>query len=361
MKVIHLPSSVAGNSWGLSRGERDLGLQSDVLVLYPSRYQYPADRFIFKKPPANALGKLARRLCIPVIVKEIFSIRNKYDVFHFNFGTSLLDLWMLGLPLLDVPLYKDKGKIVVTYNGCDARQKYPTIDRTSFSACQSDRCSKLCNTGMSDRINRKRIAKFDIYADAIFALNPDLLYFLPGRAKYLPYTIPQWSNIKPLPYKVIGKKIKIAHAPTNRVTKGSDIILNALDKVIQKYGGSVEVIIVENQSHANALKMYEEADMVIDQIVVGFYGGFAVEAMKMGKPVMAFIRQEDLRFLPEQMAEECKKTIICADPSSIVEKLCEIIENPEMLKDFREAGLDYVNRWHDPKYVAGITKSVYES
>ncbi len=361
MKVIHLPSSVAGNSWGLSRGERDLGLHSDVLVLYPGRYQYPADRFIFKTPPSNVIGKLARRLCIPVIAKEIFSIRKKYDVFHFNFGTSLLDLWMLGLPLLDVPLYKTRGKIVVTYNGCDARQKYPTVDRTLFSACQSDRCSMLCNRGISGMINRKRIAKFDIYADAIFALNPDLLYFLPERAKYLPYTIPQWSNLNALPFKGVDKKLKIVHAPTNRAAKGSDIILDALDKVMQKYSGSVEVILVENESHAAALKMYEEADIVIDQIVVGFYGGLAVEAMKMGKPVMAFIRREDLRFLPEQMAEECQKTIIPADPSSIVEKLSEIIENPEMLRGYREAGLDYVNRWHDPAYVAGITKSVYES
>ncbi len=299
MKVIHFPSSVAGNSWGLSRGERSLGLQSDVLVLYQNRFRYPADRFIFRKTPGNFISKLAKRLCIPVIIKEIYSTRNNYDVFHFNFGTSLLDMWMFGLPLLDLPLYKNKGKIVVTFNGCDARQKYPTIDRTRFSACHNDRCSRLCNTGIFGIINRKRIAKFDIYADAIFALNPDILYFLPKRARFLPYTVPQWSQIKTLPYKSVDKKIKIAHAPTNRATKGSDIILDALQKAIKKYGNSVEIILVENLPHAKALELYEQADMVIDQIVVGFYGVFAVEAMKMGKPVMAFIRKEYLVFLPE--------------------------------------------------------------
>ena len=210
-------------------------------------------------------------------------------------------------------------------------------------------------------MNRKRIAKFDTYADGIFALNPDILHFLPQRARFLPYTVPQWSQIKTLPYKSVDKKIKIAHAPTNRATKGSDIILEALQKAIKKYGDSIEVILVENLPHAKALELYEQADMIIDQILVGFYGGFAVEAMKMGKPVMAFIRKEDLCFLPEQMAEECQETIIQADPSSIFDKLCEIIENTSILKHYRDASLDYVIRWHDPIYVAGITKSVYES
>ena len=40
-----------------------------------------------------------------------------------------------------------------------------------------------------------------------------------------------------------------------------------------------------------ALKIYEEADIVIDQVLIGWYGGFGVEVMKMGKPLAVYIRR----------------------------------------------------------------------
>jgi len=82
--------------------------------------------------------------------------------------------------------------------------------------------------------------------------------------------------------------------------------------------------------------------------------------MKMGKPVMAFIRKEDLKFLPDRMALECEEAVINVNPQSLYERLCYIVENPEVLRRYREASLEYVYRWHDPVSVANITKSVYE-
>ena len=32
MKILHLPTSVGGNSWGLAQGEKALGLDSKVLI-----------------------------------------------------------------------------------------------------------------------------------------------------------------------------------------------------------------------------------------------------------------------------------------------------------------------------------------
>ena len=165
MKVLHLPTSTGGMSWGLAQGERSLGLLSEVLVMFDNWPQYPADRIIFKNPPVSFAEKAFN---LSILFKEVFSIRSKYDVFHFNFGTTLIDLWHYGLPLLDLPLYKGKGKIVVTYNGCDARQKYLTKERVSFSACQEDNCyGAICNDGNQDKIKKIKIAKFDKYANTI--------------------------------------------------------------------------------------------------------------------------------------------------------------------------------------------------
>ncbi len=48
--------------------------------------------------------------------------------------------------------------------------------------------------------------------------------------------------------------------------------------------------IIENKPNKEAIEIYKKADIVIDQVLVGWYGAFAVEVMKMGKPVAVFIR-----------------------------------------------------------------------
>ena len=43
---------------------------------------------------------------------------------------------------------------------------------------------------------------------------------------------------------------------------------------------------------------------MIDQVLAGWYGGFAVEAMAMGKPVACYIRDEDLAVIPTGMRRQ---------------------------------------------------------
>lgn len=370
MKILHLPTPVGGNSWGLSRGERQLGLQSDVLYTSNSWINYPADRILFNTVEKRS-NTLKDRLKNNIITKpskvitllhEIQRIRREYDVFHFNFGSSLLDTNRFGLSLLDLPLYSSRGKIIVTYNGCDARQKYPTMARTPFSACHDSNCyDGICIDRKHDQLKEDKIKKFNKYADAIFALNPDLLHFLPKRAQFLPYTIANWNTIQTVPEKdVYGDTITIVHAPTNRGAKGTDIILKTLERIQSIYKKRVKIILVENLPYSEAIKKYAEADLIIDQILIGWYGAFAVEAMKMGKPVVAYVREDDLSFIPSQMVEDCNKSIINADPCTLYDVLESIIQDPDVLKSYRNRGLTYVNRWHDPVSVAQITKKAYE-
>jgi len=354
-RVIHLPMNTAGMSWGLSRAERDLGLESDVLVLRQNYLEYPADRVVLSKK--TWWGKKLRSL---ILLREVLRIRKRYDVFHFNYGTTLIDKWKKGRPLLDLPLYKGHGRIAVTYNGCDARQKHPTMDRVPFSACHNSACyDGKCNP-RSDELKRKRIEKFSRYADVIFAVNPDLLHFLPEWAEFLPYTVPNWDGIETKPWRPPGEELRIVHAPTDRAAKGSDIIIEAVRRLEGRYPGRVRFTLVENMPNTEALEIYAGADVIVDQIVVGWYGSLAVEAMKMGKPVMAFVREEDLKFLPPGMADGCRAAVISAEPDTIHEELCRLIENPGILREHREAGIEYVNAWHNPAVVAGMTRAAYE-
>lgn len=352
MKVLHLPTSVGGNSWGLAQGEKKLGLDSKVLIETKNWLNYKSD-ICLNLQDMNKLHRLIKK--IDVFLK----IRNKYNVFHFNFGSSLIDYQNYGVHLLDLPYYK--GKKIVTYNGCDARQKYPTINRVKFSSCHQNNCyNGACNSGKLDIIRQNRIYKMNQYVDHIFSLNPDLMYFLPqDKTTFLPYTVAGWDEIKKVDY-FINKKIKIIHSPTNRVAKGSDFILNALENLKKKYK-NVEVIIIENTPYEVALELYQKADVVIDQVLIGWYGGFGVEVMKMGKPLGVFIREEDLKFIPQEMMKDLKDAIINLNPYSIEKELSKYIENIDLLYQKSQASIEYVHKWHDPLYVASLTKQIYES
>lgn len=349
-----MPTAVGGNSWGLAQGERRLGLDARVLVRQPARAAYPYDYSL----GWERRGFLAKRI---KAFHTFLKIRREYDVYHFNFGTSLCDFPRLGLPLLEVPFYPPGKKIVFTYNGCDARQRHETVERFKISACREDDCyAGACQKANSDAMRARSVAKASRHAIKIFALNPDLLRFLPPDASFLPYTVAAWTQIEANKYYV-GRKITIVHLPSNRGAKGSKYIVDALENLCRARGNSLSFHLVEQVTNRAALEAISRADLVIDQVLVGWYGALAVEAMKMGKPVAAYIRSDDLAFLPREMAEEVTEAIINIDPYNIEQVLAGYLDDPSQLVHKSQAALDYVHKWHDPVRVARLTKAAYEA
>lgn len=354
MKVLHLPTSVGGNAWGLSQAERALGLDSKTLYVEQSWLHYPGD-FCLANSNESKWRILAARL------KAVLTIPRRFDVLHFNFGSTLIDFPNHGFDLLDLPLYR-RQKLFVTYNGCDARMKYRRMEITNINACQYPDCyGGRCNNPAMDRQREKRIRTFQQSGAHFFALNPDLMWNLPAESVFLPYTIASWDNISAVqPPRRLSDPITIMHAPTNRVCKGSDAVIAACQRLEKKYPGRVSLRLVEHVPHEKALAMYQEADIIVDQLRLGWYGAFAVEAMKMGKPVAVYIEPKDLQFIPAQMAQELPEAVIQCNEFDLEAVLERYIQQPDLLEHKRQAGLEYVYKWHLPAHVAEITKQAYE-
>ncbi len=358
MRAVHFPTATSGNSWGLSRGERALGLVSDVLVVGADHLGYCADRRVTFHDPSTHFGVAANYM---VLAREVVRLLARYDIFHLNFGRSLIDFPEHGRNLLDLPLYAKRGHVFVTYNGCDARQRDLTLRQTTLSACHNDDCyGGICLDGRHDDSVRRRIQRVDAVADGIFALTPDLLRYLPDRAVFLPVTIANWDRLHPNYPDSMPDTLRIAHAPTDRGAKGTQIILAVLEKIQRLYPGRVEVLLIEKVSHEEALEMLASAHLLIDQILIGWYGAVAVEAMRMGVPVVAFIREEDLARVPPAMASDCRRAILSATPGTLLDRIASIVEDPDRLLDLHDHAVAYVGRWHDPVKVASITKVAYE-
>ena len=91
-----------------------------------------------------------------------------------------------------------------------------------------------------------------------------------------------------------------------------------------------------------------------------WYGGLAVEAMALGKPVVCYVREDDLGFLPTGMRDELP--LIRADPTSLAAVLRDWLTGPrERLHEAGDRGRAYVERWHDPLRIAARLKADYEA
>ena len=188
------------------------------------------------------------------------------------------------------------------------------------------------------------------FCEKIYTVNPDLLHVLPDTARFIPYGHIFPDDIEPCYLSLEDRPLRICHAPTSRQAKGTDKILAVLQS-LQQQGYRFELILVEGLSHANAMQRYRECDLLIDQIYAGWYGGLAVEVMAMGKPVMAYIRDDDLQFIPSQMADDLP--ILRISPDSLEQDLKKVLEMPRgTLHEAGRKGRCYVERWHDPVKIA---------
>ena len=88
-------------------------------------------------------------------------------------------------------------------------------------------------------------------------------------------------------------------------------------------------------------------DVVVDQLVVGWYGMFAVEAMALGKPVLCNIDKnlENL-FIFEGIIKKNNLPVIKCNYDNIKETLKQLIGKKQRLNDIGEKSRSFVMKYH---------------
>ena len=368
LRVLHCPAMVGGNPYGLASAERALGLDSHAVTVGQNWLAYPMDEVLLG-PTANKLqAELARW-------RLLWRALRRYDLIHYNFGQTILPMrtvtdafsgsavrplyWFYGqlTTQRELPLLRRAGKgLVVTYQGDDARQG--DYCRAHFDISIAREVDSSYYTTASDAAKRRQISQFDRYADRIYYLNPDLGWVLPERARFMPYAnvdLREWQiAASPVPERPL-----ILHAPTHQGAKGTRYVLEAVQR-LQAEKMPFEFLLIENMSIQEARSVYARADLLVDQLLAGWYGGLAVELMALGKPAICYLREGDLKFVPPAMRQALP--LIHATPATIYSVLKEWLttrrqEIPEMGRRSRA----YVEQWHDPLKIAAALKADYEA
>jgi glycosyltransferase involved in cell wall biosynthesis len=327
VRILHAPADVGGHAAGLAQAERELGLRSDVAVFAASQYGYASDiEFDLQdRGPWRRLG-----------TRAAFTARalRDYDIIHFNFGQSLITLRAAGRVLNELPLLKRAGiTILVTFQGCDVR---PQAD----CFCTQEHCRA------EDRYRAPNAARFLRYADRCFHLNPDLRRWLPG-SRFLPYASVDLATVGSPAELPPADVVRIAHAPSNREVKGTAHVIAAVEQ-LRADGVAVALDLIEGVSREEVLKRVAAADVVVDQLLIGWYGGFAVEAMALRKPVVCHILEQ----VPEDNPFGDELPIVRATPATLLERLRELVLDRDLRVRLGAEGRQFCELRHDPRLVA---------
>ncbi len=115
MRILHTPTNAGAHPMGLSLAERELGLRSEVVTFDPNPFGFEVDRSLFRE------GAPLWRT-VPERLSLLLEAVRHYDVFHFNFGSTLLPGWGHLVAVDELPLLRRLGKLVIaTFQGDDAR------------------------------------------------------------------------------------------------------------------------------------------------------------------------------------------------------------------------------------------------
>lgn len=325
MKIVHAPTEIAGQMGILTKQLRKEGYK---VAGYNGFHTF-----------LNYKGDIINTDAFEILKDFQFLIDN-VDVFHFyNANTFLTDF-------ADIPLLKAKGKKLVMHHwGSDVRKDGMVKQLNPYP---------LPPSYYTDEEIDRQLTFLSQYIDVAIVQDYEVYPYVKDYYKKV-FILPlacDLEEIQPAYPSVTNNNPSIIHAPTNRAFKGSDYVEAAIEKIQGKSPFTYQVL--EKVSHEQAMQMYRNSDIIIDQLLCGSYGMLSVEAMAMGKPVVAFIREDVRKQFPGDLP------IVQATPENLDEVLLELIQNPSLRYEIGVASRAYVEKHHSVKSVVEELINIYK-
>jgi hypothetical protein len=165
--------------------------------------------------------------------------------------------------------------------------------------------------------------------------------------------------LAPAKEKDTSGRIRILHAPNHREIKGTRHVEKAINE-LNAEGLDIELVVAQRLSNAEVRRLILECDLVIDQLVIGWYAMFAIEAMASGKPVICNLRADlgELYVGAGLLREFDEIPIIHANFHSLKDVLRRLYENRQELDVAGARGPVYVERHHSIASISHVFLSI---
>ncbi|CAM3564639.1 hypothetical protein [Marinicrinis lubricantis] len=324
MKIIHAPTEIAGQMEILCQSLKKLEVTANGYNWFHNYLNF-GDQLV--KTDAYELAKMLDPLL------------QYCDIFHFHNGNSLY------LQNKDLPLIHQAGKKMIMHHwGNDVRKAAMVSKLNPYP---------LPPSYLTDEQIHERLLYLSKYIEHAIVQDYETFPYVKDYYAQV-HVLPLACHVERFPVRFPEEKVripKIIHAPTNQAFKGSEFVEKAINDLKKQY--RFEYIRVEKMSHAEALQAYASADIIVDQILCGSYGMLSVEAMSMGKVVVAYIRDDVLKHNP------VAPPIVNANPDNMKEVLSDLLKQPEQLRKIGKKSRAYVKKVHDAEMIARQLVQIY--
>jgi glycosyltransferase involved in cell wall biosynthesis len=317
----------------------------DHVYYITSDFDYRADLRI--RRPFGPLRPLI------LFVRAIFRYRALYIYFNGGPLMSRPLLWRLE-PLL----YRAAGiRVVVMPYGADVQEMTRSRNLAFKHAIARDY--------PESRLRRSRVAaQIDLwtrYADSVISGVEWVDYMYHWDELMLGhFSIEPRPSSEFAPFATSGP-LRILHAPNHRAIKGSDHFQRAVDE-LRAEGVDVEMVTLEQVPNETILQAMADCDVVADQLIVGWYAMFALEAMSMGKPVLCYLRQDliDL-YTSEGLVRPGEIPIVNCSPLTVKEAIRRLANNRAELPEIGRLGQAYVQEHHSLEVIGEVFDRINRS
>lgn len=204
-----------------------------------------------------------------------------------------------------------------------------------------------------EAVAARNIALVKASGRPVFVSTPDLLDDLPN-ARWCPVVVsPERWAVERKP-RAAGAAIRVAHAPSVAVAKGTHLIMPALERLVAD--GVIELELVRGVPSAQMPEVFARADVVIDQLRAGSYGVAACEAMAAGCVVLGQVDFE----VRERVGHltGARLPIIETNPNTIEGDLRALAARAD-LSGVGAEGIAFVRRVHDGRLSAEVLRDFW--
>lgn len=276
----------------------------------------------------------------------IFRCRVLY--IYFNGGP----LAWTGLWWIEPFLYKLAGtRVVVMPYGGDV-QDFNVHDDVVYRAAYLKDYPDFVRTRM--RTRRKQVQRWSRHADWIIS-GCDWVNYTPFwdtlMLAHFSVDTEQWCPPPPEVYVrparfTRERPLRVFHAPNHRAIKGTALLEKAI-AALRADGCAIELRIAQRVSNAEMRELVQQADVVVEQLVIGWYGIFALEAMAAGKPVLTFISPELERlYILSGLLDQGELPVTRVDHFSLSVELRRMAENHVDLGSLSRLAREFVLKHH---------------
>jgi hypothetical protein len=147
-----------------------------------------------------------------------------------------------------------------------------------------------------------------------------------------------------------GGGVSIVHAPSNMQIKGTDSIVESLDR-LRSEGYAFQLTLTQNMPNNELRELLSNSDIVVDQLYAFGPGMLALEAMCAGCAVLGGNIPE-VSYYPDDLP------IIHTNPGNIYMNLKMLLDDAELRRDLAVKGRRYVEKYHSHYIVADKILSI---